>query len=59
MKASNKTSNKKAKKITSYWEQFFNLKECEEFAEQLKEDENVQNVRIAKTGEGWLIEWEE
>lgn len=43
----------------TYNEMTWTIEDRDEFINELMEDENVGEIRVTKTGEGWLVEWTE
>lgn len=37
----------------------WSVEDRNDFLADLKEDDTVTNIKTTKTGEGWLVEWEE
>ena len=46
-------------KMKKYDEMTWSERDRDEFLAELKADKHVKNIQVYKTGEGWLIEWEE
>ena len=49
------------KRVKEYEELFAtnNIKNIEDFINELNEDENVNDVKVEKTGEGFKVTWTE
>ena len=46
------------KRIESDWETCFSEESRDEFVAELREDEDIVDIRVYKTGEGWLVEYD-
>lgn len=45
--------------MKKYDAMIWSVKDRNEFLKELKADKKVKNIKVTKTGEGWLVEWEE
>lgn len=56
---SQKERDKGDTNMKTYNEMTWTIEDRDEFINELMEDENVGEIKVTKTGEGWLVEWTE